>query len=144
MHRRILAVVTALALFAALTACGTRETAETTAPQTTAVQTTASREAEGDIASPQAQPQTQPSETSETTAAQSADAPTEAQTADDGQTGQLFQKFVRDKVKDGTYTLRTEQQSPKIRLVVDGENSMLESDAAGLLRKGCCSLHSRR
>ena len=58
MHRRILAFVSALVLLAALTACGKRETAVPTEPAVTQTQTAAARDAEGDIASPQEQPQT--------------------------------------------------------------------------------------
>ena len=54
MHRRILALASALALLAALTGCGQRAAQTPTETQTTAAQTTAMVEVQGDIASPQA------------------------------------------------------------------------------------------
>lgn len=133
MHRRILAFVSALVLLAALTACGKRETAVPTEPAVTQAQTAAARDAEGDIASPQAQPQTQPQEQPpEDTTAQPVITPDEAE-AMNTNTGPLFQKYVREKVADGTYTLHTEQAGVKIVIAVDGDESAIDSDAAGLL-----------
>lgn len=127
MHKRILAFLLSLALLLCLTACG-QSPAQTPA-QTTETQTTAAREAEGDIASPQEQPQTtQPQETT----AQPVVTPSEA-AAMDTNTGPLFQKYVREKVADGTYTLRTEQAGMKITVSADGADSAIESDAAGIL-----------
>ena len=40
---------------------------------------------------------------------------------------------MREKVADGTYTLRTEQSGMKIIVSADGDDSAMESDAAGLL-----------
>ena len=134
MRKRIMALVSALALLAALAACGRRESAAPDETQAAQPATTAAREAEGDIASPQEQPQTQP----QTTAAQEVGTqpsftPDEAEELNTN-TGPLFQKYVREKVADGTYTLRTEQSGMKIIITADGGNSVIESDAAGLLR----------
>ena len=127
MHKRILAFLLSLALLLCLTACG-QSPAQTPA-QTTETQTTAAREAEGDIAPPQEQPQTtQPQETT-----QPIITPSEA-AAMDTNTGPMFQKFVREKVADGTYTLHTEQAGMKITVSADGADSAIESDAAGILR----------
>lgn len=135
MHKRILAYAMALALAASLTACG-RDGAKTPAEtQTTAAQTTAAREAEGDVASPQ--PTTAQPDEPQTDAAQNAESPEETPDETppaDAQTGLLFQKFVRDKVSDGSYTLRTEQAGMKFIVSVDGKDSAIESDAAGILR----------
>ena len=134
MHRRILALASALALLAALTGCGQRAAQTPTETQTTAAQTTAMVEAQGDIASPQAQPQTQAQTTQEAeTSHSSGEEAVEALPEDTGD-GVLFQKYVRDKVSDGTYTMRTEQSGVKIIISMDGDDSAIESDAAGLLR----------
>ncbi len=129
MHRRILALVSALLLLAALTACGQTETAETTVPQTAESRTTAAVDAEGDIASPDAKPQTQPSQAAD---APAADTPADTQQTD-AASGGLYEKFVYNKVKDGTYTLRTEQSGMKVIVSMDGSDSAIESDAAGIL-----------
>ena len=97
----------------------------------TAPQTTAAREAEGDIASPQQAPQTQ-AQAPEDTTAPPVISPSEAE-AMNTNTGPLFQKFVREKVADGTYTLHTEQAGMKIVVSADGADSAVESDAAGIL-----------
>lgn len=132
MLRRILALGSALILLAALTSCGQNAADTPAETQTAAVQTTASVEAEGDIASPQAQTQTQ-TQPAQTTAPAQADGSEDALSADAGD-GALFQKYVRDKVSDGTYTARTEQSGVKIIISMDGKDSAIESDAAGLLR----------
>jgi hypothetical protein len=130
MHRRILAWISALALLATLTACGQRTEDTPTGTQPAAVQTTDGVEADGDIASPEAAPQTQPTKAD---AGPDADEPDETPQTETGD-GALFQKHVRDKVSDGTYTMRTEQSGVKIIISVDGKDSAIESDAAGLLR----------
>ncbi len=123
--------MTAAILAATFAGCGkqTQTAQTTTAPQST---TAADRQAEGDIASPretQAQPaQPEPSQPPETpAAAQTAAAPSDAQF------GPLFQQFVRDKVADGSYTLRTEQSGMRMVMTMSGKDSALESDAAGIL-----------
>ena len=130
MQRRISLLLALLMLTLALTACGQRPAQTPTEQQTTEQQTTAAREAEGDIASPQAQttPESQPGD-AETPHVIT---PSEA-LAMDTNTGPLFQKFVREKVADGTYTLRTEQNGMKIVVSADGGDSAMESDAAGIL-----------
>ena len=131
MHKRILALVSALALLAALTACGRRETDVPTVPPATETQTAAAPEAGGDIASPQQKP-TAGTKTTAAAETQTTAAPDEAQTAA-AKSGSLFQKYVRDKVSDGAYTLRTEQPGMKLVIAVDGSDNAVDSDA-GLLR----------
>ena len=128
MHKRILAFLLSLTLVLMLAACG-QSPADTPAETQAPPQTTAGREAEGDIASPQEAPQTQ---APQDTTAQPVITPSEAE-AMNTNTGPMFQKFVRERVADGTYTLRTEQAGMKITVSADGADSAIESDAAGIL-----------
>ena len=132
MHKRWLPTVCLLALLAALTGCGS--TAQPQESATAAEQTTVSAEttqAQGDIAEPGARPaqtqtQTQPS-AAQTQAQQSTDPAAESSF------GPMFQKFVRDPVADGTYTIRFKQAGMSIVTTVDGRDSVLESNASGIL-----------
>ena len=133
-HTRILTGLTATLLLLALAACGTApQPVQTTEPQSAAVATSEQRPAEGDIALPE-----------QTTAAQSvpetandmperttAQTTTTAAPADDF--GPLFQKYVRDLVSDGDYTVSMRQSGISMVTTVSGKNSALESDMAGVL-----------
>ena len=131
MRKRYLAFFLSMSLLLCLTACGQQPTDAPTAAQTTETQTTAAREAEGDIASPQQPPQTETQAPQDAVTTQPAITPSEA-AAMNTNTGPLFQKFVREKVADGTYTLHTEQAGMKVIVSADGADSAIESDAAGI------------
>ena len=135
MHKKIFAwMMTAAILAVTFAGCGkqTQPAQSTTAPQST---TAADRQAEGDIASPQST-QAQPAQPAQPEPPQQTETPPAAQTtaaASDAQFGPLFQQFVRDKVADGSYTLRTEQSGMRMVMTMSGKDSALESDAAGIL-----------
>lgn len=50
------------------------------------------------------------------------------------QTGTLFQKFVEERIRSGRYTIRFRSAGVTVVTTVDGDDSVLESDATGLLR----------
>ena len=130
MYKKLFALLFAAVLTVSLAGCGQKpQTVETTAgPQTTA----AGRQAEGDIAAPQetqAQSTVQQPQSAETSAPAGQ---TQASSAE-AKFGPLFQKYVRDKVADGSYTLRTEQSGMRMVMTMSGKDSALESDAAGIL-----------
>ena len=111
----------------ALSACtkGAPKAPETTASAPTAA--TPERQAEADMASPDAkEPETAQSAATETG--------TQASPAQNADIGPLFQKFVRERVDDGVYTMRTKQSGLSLVTTFDGDDSVLDSDAAGLLR----------
>ncbi|MBQ7541286.1 MAG: hypothetical protein IJT44_03230 [Clostridia bacterium] len=133
MPKRFLALLSVLLLSAALTACGEvappEETSATNGTTTTAVQ-----QAQGDIATPQ---NSTTAADASSAPAQQADGPqaqtTQVETPANTQFGPLYQKFVREPVADGVYTLSTSQSGMRMIMTTDGKNSVLESDAAGIL-----------
>ncbi len=130
MHGKQGLCIAAAVLFFALSACGQDGTAgQPQTTQTAPAQTTAQRQAQADMASPDVK-QTDaalPDET-QTTAPQTTAVLTQADI------GPLFGQYVRDRVADGVYTMRSKQSGLTLITTFSGEDSVLESDAAGLLR----------
>ena len=129
MHgKRWLCTAAALMLLM-LSACGQAPRQTETTSQTIAQTTQAEkpRQAEADMASPGERPAGQTEPPQETTAApQIAE-----QNAD---IGPLFRKYVRERVDDGVYTMRTKQSGLTLVTTFSGDDSVLESNAAGLLQ----------
>ena len=127
MQKRILALLAAAALVLSLSACGGEaDPQESTANSVT--QTTAFT-AQGDIASPAEQP----GETAANTAVSSGTATTQKQPEKE-QLGTLFQTMVRDRVRTGTYTVKFKQSGMSVVTSVSDKDSVIESNAAGLLQ----------
>lgn len=127
MQKRILALLAAAALVLSMSACGGEaDPQESTADSVT--QTTAFT-AQGDIASPAGQP----GETAANTAVSSGTATTQKQPEKE-QLGTLFQTMVRDRVRTGTYTVKFKQSGMSMVTSVSGKDSVIESNAAGLLQ----------
>ena len=140
MHKRIRILCIGLMLAVLLTACGASpENTPTTEPATQSTTADVSdRAAEGDIASPADISQSADVSHSEATAASTA-APqkeTSAQTtaAASGDFGPLFQKYVRDLVDDGEYTITMRQSGMTMETAVRGKESALESNVANVLQ----------
>ena len=127
MQKRILALLAAAALVLSLSACGGEaDPQESTADSVT--QTTAFT-AQGDIAFPAEQP----GETAANTAVSSGTATTQKQPEKE-QLGTLFQTMVRDRVRTGTYTVKFKQSGMSVVTSVSDKDSVIESNAAGLLQ----------
>lgn len=128
MYKKLFALLIAGTFAVSLTGCGhSAPEAQTAAPQTV---TTTGQQAQGDVDVPQ---ETQAQQTSAQDTGTTAPAQQTTAAAAEAQIGPLFQKFVRDKVADGTYTLMTEQSGMRVVMTVLGEDSAVESDAMGLL-----------
>ena len=128
-------VFAALVLVLGISACGKTAPAETQSAAPTEVPP--SRTAEGDIASPIEG--TRPSSAADEAAAPT-DAVTSGTTAADspaetqGDYGPLFQKYVRERVTDGDYTISMRQSGIAMVTTVSGKDSAVESDMSGVLR----------
>ena len=139
MLKRILTAAAGLVLLAAMAACGATTTPPepATVPQSTQT-VTSERTAEGDIALPeQAVPTSTPEqadEASQQTALQQAAATQTTTAATAGEFGPLFQKYVRDLVSDGDYTVSMRQSGVTMVTAVSGKDSALESNMAGVLQ----------
>lgn len=135
MHKRLLALAASAVLLASFAGC--TEKAPQSAPSTTAgaaETTTLAAAGQDDIAAPQTTLTGVFRETTQPTQLFSEERTTQAaaETAN-GEFGPLFQKYVRSKVSDGSYTLTTEQSGVRVVMTVNGKDSALASDAAGVL-----------
>ena len=139
-RKRIAIVFAALPLVLVMTACGQRaQPVPTTDAPTLQTETAASRAAEGDIAAPAddtresatasgssdlsvPQPETPTAETTQSVSVNT-----------QGEFGPLYQKYVRDYVVDGEYTVTMRQSGITMVTTVSGKDSALESNMAGVL-----------
>lgn len=129
MQKRIIALLSAAVLVLSMSACGEADKQpDTTVPE--AVQTSRF-EPQGDIALPNERPQTQTAQgaTSAATSANTTNRPSNAE-----KIGPLFRSMVRERVRTGTYTVRFKQSGMSVITSVSGNDSALESNAAGLLQ----------
>lgn len=135
MVKRFLALVISLSVVFALSSCTNGESdVPTTEAGTQLAETTAMRETvpetettEQETTQPQTQPQTESQEPVQTE-------PEETVEQENENIGPLFKRYVADVVADGTYTMKFKQLGVRLITTFDGNNSVIESNASGILQ----------
>ncbi len=135
MIKRVIALITALTAVVTFASCNTADDGDsdilnssTSAVEETASETTTESVFETTTEEITEQIPTTTEKAPETTVAEI----TKEQEADD--IGPLFRQYVINEVSDGSYTMKFKQLGIRLITTISGGNSVIESDASGIIR----------